>query len=207
MNKTFVLLLVTITWASQTFATPFSVEKEFFDRNGWKHGEHVSKTIRPEKCKDGSNFFSLSIGKTNRSEVTCLYEHDEIALTVQHVWEDEKKVEEYSTVNHKLHGKHIYRAGPTLYFVSEYCNGELLSTELESEGKVFAVALYAQDKETPYSVVNFDDFNKSENPYLSDLYKPCVPEFKVENELFDKWLKRDWKNFRDFVISESARDK
>ena len=158
-----ILLTIVILTVSSFFVSAesmFKDESPFFDRAALLEGAGKEK-IKGSYCPDGSSFIALNTHineeKAQITEATCMYSNGSLALTIEHVWTDDIKTREYSTVDHKLHGKHVERLENGLFLVSETCHGKILRTEIQAGDEVVAVEIYSEDQNKPMSVVHINE--------------------------------------------------
>ncbi len=197
MKKISILLILVFIHFEIQATTPFSQIEPFFDREAFENGQKKEE-FKSKSCPDGSKFLALSFLEKDQkkiSEATCFYPDKELAVVIEHVWVDGVKSQEYSTVKHKLHGKLIERKNDDLYFISEYCYGRILKTEVQLHDEVISIAIYGKDQENPESFLYLNEPSLNVNPQNVSNYKPCDNKFKFTNKQFLKWLNREWTDF------------
>ena len=191
------LLLILMFISTTVHSVGFSVVEPFFDRKAWEEKMNI-RDIKPENCPDGSKFLALDflpIGAKKMSEIaSCFYFDEKNELIIEHVWEEGLKIGEFSLVNDIQVGPEVSKTKNMPYFISEYCDGALIRTEIVNEAnEVLAIFLYLEGAKEPSVVINYIDPNNNKRIDLVEQFEPCdYGKYQIESKAFNKWLNRDW---------------
>lgn len=194
------LIIFLLNFFQPALAEPFSISERFFDRNAFIEGKS-KKEFMPSHCPDGSRLIALDIetdlNKPKIDSATCLYHGDEVALIVEHVWNGDKKIEEYIEIDHVRNGPATYKVGEKAYFVHRYCNGKIFRTEIIGEndsvvGITFDLSPEVTNDEPDIIVI----FDKPETSYglerLTEVDESTCSKFKTKSPTFNALVNRDW---------------
>ncbi len=176
----------------------FSYSAPFFKHEKYVGGEFQPST-RPTHCPDGSKLVVSDFGffdhERDTDAVSCIYASDQYQLVIEHSWEGDSKISEYSTIDDKRFGPFVSRSKKfDLNVVKEYCDDKIIRYEIYSKNnEIIMVSLHMDGEKSPSVILDVNNPSNSKNISKLSKFTPCNYEkFGIKNKTFNKWLMRDW---------------
>lgn len=202
--KSNVLFMFALTYTYTVDANVFSSKEPFFDRSAFLQGKS-KREIKPKHCPDGSNFLYLDIEadpeKPQIDTATCVYIDSETTLSIEHVYENGEKIEEYSLINGLMHGPYVSKYNNNTFFIHRFCEGKISRSEIyDNKGNLKAISLHLDWQSLNIDTTNPPDIlialqDMEMSVGMEKLAAFDESECKIINtnsEKFNEWIDRNW---------------